>query len=424
MRLLKTRERYEKLRRVIPDDVLDLKTKVILDDFGKYFREFDDVPSIEQEPFWLWFSTFGHPKLNDEQRGIYKSLLAQVHEPLDPSLEAGLMGRLVAAHTAVKLADMLEKFHEGAEIDFGSSLRATVEQFELDTNRKVKTPWVQDDINDLLKEDQNDTGLHWRLEEINLAMRPLRSGDFGIVAARPDVGKTTFLTDQLTHMAAQVDEVWPGQERTILWFNNEGPGNRIVKRMFQSALDATGSELVAKSNAGTIGREYVEATGGRPHILRVFDVHDFWNHEVEDIIRQFRPALLVFDMIDNIRFGGAVGNNGQRTDQLLEAMYQWARVLGVKHDCPVLANSQISADGENLCYPTLSMLKDSKTGKQGAADFIMTIGFNSDFPISRYLGLTKNKLAREGGSKQLKAEVVFDGQRGRYRTPSSLNGAQ
>lgn len=423
LRLLRTRDKYEKMRRAVPDAVLDIKTKTILDDFGKYFREFTDVAAIDEEPFWLWFRTFAHPKLNDEQRALYQGLLKQVQEPLDPSLEAGLMARLVSAKTAQDLLSTIEKFNEGEEIDFGAQLRSHVEQFELETNRKVKTPWVQDDINELLQDDANDVGFHWRLDELNLALRPLRAGDFGIIAARPDVGKSTFLTDQLSHFAAQVDQLYPDQQRSILWFNNEGPGNRIVKRLFQSALNASGSDLVARSQAGTIGRDYVEATGGRHHVIRVFDVHDFWNHEIEDIVRQFPPAIIVFDMVDNIKFGGAVSNGGQRTDQLLEAMYQWSRVMGVKHDCVVLATSQISADGENMCYPTLSMLKDSKTGKQGAADFILTIGFNQDFPSSRYLGLTKNKLAREGGPKQLKAEVIFDGQRGRYVTPSSYNGA-
>lgn len=424
LRLLRTREEYDKLRRAVPDDVLDLKTKTILDDFGKYFREFEDVPDIEHEPFWLWFRTFAHPKLNDEQRAVYNGLLKQVQEPLDPALKAGLQARLVSAKTAARLLDGIERFNEGEEIDLGALLRSTVEQYDLEVQRKVKTPWVADDINDLLKEDENDTGFHWRLEEINLAMRPLRGGDFGIVAARPDVGKTTFTSDQLTHFAAQLDELYPGENREILWFNNEGPGNRIVKRLFQSALNATTSELVAMSQQGMIGKRYVEATGGRPHAIRVFDIHDFWNHEVEDIIRLHKPGMILLDMIDNIKFGGAVSNNGQRTDQLLEAMYQWGRIQAVKHDCPVIATSQISADGENLCYPTLSMLKDSKTGKQGAADWIMTIGYNQDFPSSRYLGLTKNKLSREGGTKQLKAEVIFDGQRGRYVTPSQFNGAQ
>jgi replicative DNA helicase len=386
-----------------------------LDDFGKFFKEFPDVPSIQEEPFWLWFRQFAHPKLNDE--------LSQVQQDVDPTLEAGLMARLVSTKTAHQLVGIIERYNEGDEIDLGSTLRTVVENFEMETNRKVKTPWVQDDINELLKEDANDTGFHWRLPVLNLALRPLRSGDFGIIAARPDVGKSTFLTDQLSHFAAQVDTLYPGEQRSILWFNNEGPGSRILKRLFQSALNATGSELVAKSQAGTIGREYVEAAGGRPHVIRVYDIHDFWNHEIEDIVRLHPPAIIVFDMVDNIKFGGAASNNGQRTDQLLEAMYQWSRVQAVKHDCAVLATSQISADGENLCYPTLSMLKDSKTGKQGAADFILTIGYNQDFPSSRYLGLTKNKLAREGGTKVLKAEVVFDGQRGRYVTPSQINGA-
>lgn len=332
------------------------------------------------------------------------------------------MGRLVAADTASKLVTIVERFNEGDEIDLGAAMREIVERFEADCDRKVKTPWVRDDINDLLQDDADDRGFHWRLPDLNESLRPLRPGDFGILAGRPDTGKTTFVTDQLTHFAPQVDQLFPGEMRSILWFNNEGPGKRIVSRLYQSALNATMADLVAKSKAGTVAADYLAVTG-RPDVIRVFDVHDFWNHEVEDIIRTTPPAIIVFDMVDNIKFGGGTNNNGTRTDQLLEAMYQWARVIAVKHDCVVLATSQISADGENLAYPTLSMLKDSKTGKQGAADFILTIGYQQDFPLTRYLGLTKNKLARVGGNKLLRAETTFDGNRGRYNPAGDLTGA-
>lgn len=408
----------------VPKDVLDIKTVTILADFGKFFREFPDIDAIQEDTFWTWFNNFAHPKLANEQRAFYKSQLAKVQEPLAPGLEEGLMARLVAAETANKLVNIAERWHEGEEIDLGSALRSTVEAFELDTNRKVKTPWVKDDINELLEDTENNVGFKWRLPELNLATRPLWAGDFLILAGRPDTGKTTFVTDQLTYFANQVDDIYPDQDRSILWFNNEGPGKRIKTRLYQSALNATMSELVDLSKAGTVEEDYIAATGGRKDIIRVFDIHDFWNHEVEDVIRTTPPAIIVFDMIDNIRFGGSVGNNGQRTDQLLEAMYQWGRVIGVKHDCVTLGTSQISADGENMCYPTLSMLKDSKTGKQGAADAILTIGYQSDFPNSRYLGFTKNKLARETGPKQPQIETVFDGPRGRYNSPSELTGAQ
>ncbi|MGX7894956.1 AAA family ATPase [Tsuneonella sp. HG222] len=408
----------------MPKHTLDIKTQTLLDDYGKFFREFPDVQAIDEEPFWLWFKSFGHPNLKPDTLDYYREIVRQIQQPVPEDLEAGLMGRLVAADTAHRLTNMLERWNEGEELDLGSTLRATVEQFELDTNRKVKTPWVRDRISDLLQDDQHDTGLHWRLPDLNLSMRPLRPGDFGIIAARPDVGKTSFTADQLTHFAAQLPELYPDEERSILWFNNEGPGRRIVQRLYNAALDMTTSELVELNKMGVIEQKYEEALNGPSSRIRVFDIHDFWNHEVEDIIRQTPPALILFDMIDNIKFGGGVNNNGQRTDQLLEAMYQWARVIGVKHDCVVLGTSQISADGENLCYPTLSMLKDSKTGKQGAADFILTIGAQQDFPSSRYLGLTKNKLAREGAPKAPKIETIMDGLRSRYRSPLETNGAE
>lgn len=423
LRLFSDREKYEKLVRAVPTTALGEVTQVLLKDYGKYYDEFPDVVKIDREPFWLWFKAFAHPKLNAEQLRKYEGVVAEITKPVAPELEEGFHERLVAAHTANKLADMLERWNEGDEVNLAGALRDIVDQFENDTNRKVKTPWVQDDIGDLLADDENNRGFKFRLEAINSVMRPIIPGDFGIIAARPDVGKSTFLTDNLTYFASQLQEVYPDEGRRILWFNNEGPGKRIKKRLYQSALGAAYSEMIAKQHGGTLQAEYAKALGGDADAIKVFDIHDFWNYEVEDIIRMENPAIIVFDMLDNIKFGGVTANNGQRTDQLLEAMYQWGRVIGVKYDCAVLATSQISADGENLAYPTLSMLKDSRTGKQGAADFIMTIGFQSQLRDTRFLGLTKNKLAKEGGPKVLQSQAMFDGGRGRYVEPTIVHEA-
>lgn len=250
-------------------------------------------------------------------------------------------------------------------------------------------------------------------------MRPLRGGDFVVLAARPDKGKTTEIASESTFMAAQFDEYYgPNHGRYVLWFNNEGPGKRIVSRCYQAALNATIADLVKLSNAGVIKQEYAKAVGAVDRI-RVMDIHDFWNHEVEDIMRRCPPGLVIFDMVDNIKFGGETLNGGQRTDQLLEAQYQWARLLGVKYDTPVIATSQISAEGDGLTFPTLPMLKDSKTGKQGAADVIITLGASNkpQYESSRWIGCTKNKLRREGAPKSPQAEVLFDGERARVLMP-------
>jgi replicative DNA helicase len=427
LRLLKYRERYDRLRRSVPKGALQPLSSELLDDFGVFFREFPDAKRVEHGPFLTWYRGFRHPNMKDESFGLYSAIIAKSMDDVSPELEAGLMERLVAADTAARVTSLLEKWNNGDELDLYKELRNNVERFEQQVDRKVKNPQVLDPIEDLLKAEENDTGLHWRLPCLNRHIKPLRGGDFVIVAARPDKGKTTFCASELTHMAAQLDGVYPGENRSVLWFNNEGPGKKIVMRNFQAALNATTEDLVKLSNEPAskgfekyktqVRQQYAAALGGRPGVLRVFDIHDMWNHEVEDIMKLHTPGVVLFDMVDNIKFGGETNNNGQRTDQLLEAMYQWARLMGVKHDCAVLATSQISADGDGASYPTLPQLKDSKTGKQGAADVIITLGALND-PVlenSRYIGTTKNKLVRTGKRGSPTQEVFFDSQRGRYK---------
>ncbi|WP_038777187.1 AAA family ATPase [Burkholderia pseudomallei] len=420
LQLLKYRERYERLAKAVPTAALEAKSVVILGDYGKFFEEFPEQQRIELEPFMLWFGTFAHPTLTPEQLALYRALLGRVlNEDCDPSLEAGIMERLVAAETANRVTSLIEKYNNGDEVDLYVSLRDEVERFEQNTNRKVRVPWINEDIDSILLDDKDDRGLHWRLDCLNTVMRPLRGGDFVVFAGRPDKGKTTGISSEVTCMASQFDAYYgPDSGRYALWMNNEGPGKRIVQRTYQSALNATMAELIRMSNNGTLKDKYADAVGGVDRI-RIMDVHDFWNYEVEDIMRRCPPGLVVMDMVDNIKFGGQALNGGQRTDQLLEAQYQWARLMAVKYDTPIIATSQISADGDGMQFPTLPMLKDSKTGKQGAADAIITLGASNDpfYASSRWIGMTKNKLRRQGAPQSPQAEVMFDGERGRLLMP-------
>ncbi|OXI42137.1 AAA family ATPase [Burkholderia aenigmatica] len=420
LQLLKYRERYERLAKAVPTAALEAKSVVILADYGKFFEEFPERERIDLEPFMLWFGTFAHPTLTAEQLGLYRALLGRVlNEDCDPSLEAGIMERLVAAETANRVTSLIEKYNNGDEVDLYVSLRDEIERFEQNTNRKVRVPWVSEDIDSILLDDKDDRGLHWRLDCLNTVMRPLRGGDFIVFAGRPDKGKTTGISSEITHMSQQFDAYYgENSGRYVLWMNNEGPGKRIVQRTYQSALNETMGGLIRLSNNGTLKDKYAEAVGSADRI-RIMDVHDFWNYEVEDIMRRCPPGLVVMDMVDNIKFGGQALNGGQRTDQLLEAQYQWARLMAVKYDTPIIATSQISADGDGLQFPTLPMLKDSKTGKQGAADAIITLGASNDpfYASSRWIGMTKNKLRRQGAPQSPQAEVMFDGERGRLLMP-------
>ena len=416
LQLVKHRKEYERLQRVINQRTIDARTQTILKDFGKFFEQ---VPECDRIPltgeFLTYFTTVAHRNLSESDVAIYTNVLLRAESELPTGTRDLLVNRLLEADFATKLADLLVMWDDEQEIDVPTTVQHLIEDWNSQTNRVLNVPEVEADES-LFDDDVHNTGFRWRWPCLNQHMRPLRGGDFGIIAGRPDKGKTTAVADNITFMASQIDELYPDEKRNIVWLNNEGPGKRILKRCVQSALGLPTSELVKLQEQGILWDKYAEALGIDKSRLKVLDIHGFKAWQVEELLRQLNPALVVFDMIDNVNFDGLVINGGNRQDSILEGMYQWARELGVKYDCPVLATSQISGDGEGIPYPTLGMLKDSKTGKQGAADFILTIGTNDDPSMvnTRFIGMTKNKLALEGTGMSPRREMQLDGACGRY----------
>ncbi|WYW03408.1 DnaB-like replicative helicase [Pseudomonas phage vB_PpuP-Konnatiik] len=412
---MKHKKEYLRLHRTVNDRAFDLRTSTVLADFGKYFDEFPDCTKIPVDAeFGTWF-TVAHRTVKQEDMAVFRQMFKQVAQEPTDEVKTALVGSLLEANVAVLVSDIAERYTRGDEVSLAKALRRIVDEYEADVERKVKIPFV--DIGDnLFKDAVNNTGLTWRLDALNLSMRPLRVGDFGILAARPDAGKTSFIADAITFMACQIPANFDNANRPIIWFNNEGPGERIQERIIQAALGLPASKLVKLQKAGRLWTDYTAAIGGDLLRIRVLDVHGYKSWQIEEIIKQTNPALVVFDMIDNIKFDGDVLNGGQRTDQVLEGMYQWARELAVRFKLIALATSQISADGDGLAYPTLGMLKDSKTGKQGAADFIITLGKKNEaaYENIRFIGLTKNKLHVEGQKRSPATEVIFAATEGRF----------
>lgn len=415
LQVMKHKKEYLRLHRTVNDRAFDMRTTTVLADFGKYFNEFPDCTVVPlQGEFATWF-TVQHRGVKPEDMAVYRQIFSQCAAEPNEDVKAVVVAKLLEANLAVLVADIADRWTRGEEINIGGLVRKVIDEHEADCERKVKIPFV--DIGDnLFKDAVNNTGIRWRTEALNLSMRPLRAGDFGILAARPDAGKTSFIADNITFMATQLPTYYENDKRPIIWFNNEGPGERIQERIIQASLGLPASKIVKLQKAGQLWTDYTAAIGGDMLRIRVLDVHGYKSWQIEEIIKQTQPGLVVFDMIDNIKFDGEVLNGGQRTDQVLEGMYQWARELAVRYKLIALATSQISNDGDGLAYPTLGMLKDSKTGKQGAADFIITLGKKNEqaYENIRFIGLTKNKLHVEGQKRSPCSEVVFAATEGRF----------
>lgn len=414
LQILRTREDYEKYHRVIPEALLDIQTAAILKDYGRYYKDHKEHKRIDSNAFKSAFFGAYHPKLNDDQRIQYRGILDTCLIPdVDPIIKSNFITRVVEQDYASQMVELLRQYSDGEDVDILRQINQLAERAEGDLDRKTSATFIEDDIGSLLSVDEKQTGLNWRLQCLHDSMRPMIPGDFGIVAGRPDSGKTSFLASELTWLAHQIPEAF-GEDRPIIWFNNEGPGRRIKPRLYQAALDLSIRQMIELNAQGGLVPAYLKAMGGIDRI-KIMDIHGFWNYEIEEVIKKERPAVTVYDMIDNIKFAGA--NSGARTDQALEGMYGWAREAMVKHDGVGICTSQISNEGDGLLFPTMGMLKDSKTGKQGACDFQIMIGRSNDFnsESTRGIGIVKNKLRVEGKPGDPRAEVIFDGNRSRYR---------
>ncbi len=400
LQLLRFKEDYKRVKGRIPDASLDPQTLALIEDFGKYFYKFPEHEAVDMITFLPMFRAW-HPTLSKDQYAAYEVIIKNVQKELPEEARVGILDTLLELRLGTNLASLLARYDSGDLPDINGALHRALDEYKADATGAT-VDYVEDNISDLLKEEIDNSGLHWRLECLNESMRGLRPGDFGIIAARPDKGKTTFIASEVTYLASQLDS-----GKCILWLNNEGPGKRILPRLYQAALGATIPELAALDGGGLLGRAYEKAMCGTDRI-RVVNIHGRDAFTVEQIIERNNAYVVIYDMIDNIRGFG----DQPRTDLKLEEMYKWARTVSVEHDVIGLATSQISNEGDGLLYPTLGMLKDSKTGKQGACDFMLMIGASNDPNLSgvRHLGMPKNKLRRPGGPGDPRATVNYDPQ--------------
>jgi len=409
LRVMRNKDSYSLLMPNIRSDVVDQRTYLLLKDFGKFFEvSCNDV--IDPAPFYSFFNSV-HPQMSSEVRNFYRLIIFnQLAIDPSPEITRSIYNRLLEYTLATDLMNLALQYQDGKEVDV---IQRTGELHEKTLNSLKNTDeesFVSDDIDDLLQQDKNKEGLQFSLSCLRNNLRPLKTGDFVIVAARPDTGKTTFIASQL-HSLSQGLPI----DKDIIWFNNEGEGNRIIRRVYQGVLQLTTEEMIALSEQKKLKEKFSSLMGTDTRV-RVKDCHGWNTTQVETFIRDRSPGLVIFDMIDNIRFGGTTG---VREDQRLESQYQWARELGVKYHFPVIATSQVNAQADEQastrCFPEMHMLKDSRTGKQGAADLIIMIGRSPDPVIDecwRYISTPKNKFAN--GNSSIREQVRFNKLRAQF----------
>lgn len=320
-----------------------------------------------------------YPQLREIEKDAISNLFLQlekveVRDDLLQQLLSGNRNRSRARQLAMLAFDVSEGRRTVEELQI---FQKEEEKAEYSTIWESSRNFITDDIFELEAHAIKSPGLRWRLACLNCSLGPIRPGDFGFVFARPESGKTTFLADQVTWFSGQAI-------RPIIWFNNEEQGEKVRLRTYQAALGITTDELW-KGKQERLDK-YREFTKG---LLKIYDDANIHKNEVEAIIRELNPELVVFDQIDKIR-----GFDADRPDLVFGRIYQWARELAKRYKLSVIGTCQSDGTGEGIKWLTMSHVAEAKTSKQAEADWILGIGRSNESGTEnvRYFNISKNKL--------------------------------
>lgn len=259
-----------------------------------------------------------------------------------------------------------------------------------DVLKEMEDHIITTDLDVLLEETDRSGGLLWRMPSLNEHIGGLHKGDFGIIFARPETGKTTFLTSEVG---------WMTQHTTspVIHFNNEERGVKVMMRYYESIHGVSRNEIRQNKSAYSLPKETS---------LVLFDKAKITRRDVERLIKEVQPSLIVFDQIDKI-----VGFSAERADLAIGKIYIWAREIA-KEVCPVIGVCQAAGSAENKKWLEMDDMAESKTAKPAEADFIIGIGKIAEgYENTRFIHLVKNKLT----GSHAKITCLIEPQIGRYK---------
>jgi replicative DNA helicase len=392
LQTLKSKDNFQRFKPYIKEHVLSKETHLIINSIDAYYKQFKDSKEIDWAAFESYFFVLRNSQLTKELVPNFRTIFTKLKAGTTSAAVDEVLKHYVTQDYATQIADAALKVREGrASMDDIGELVAQHDK-ELGRAINVDDLFVDDDVSAVLEE-ASAPGLDWRLEELNISCGPLRKGDFVLVGAYVETGKTTFAASEVSHMATQIKD-----GRPVVWVNNEERSGKVMLRIQQAALGLTLADIKADPAAAKAAYDALVGTKR----IRVLS-SDAGLNSVErliPIIRDTNPALIVFDQLDKVAgFHAREENEASRLGKL----YKWARELSHEYG-PVIAISQTDATGEGTKYITMNQLRGSKVDKPGEADAIITIGKDSDpkLDLKRYIHIPKNKL--HGGPRSNEAE--------------------
>ena len=215
-------------------------------------------------------------------------------------------------------------------------------------------------------------------------------GNVLLVYGRPEVGKTLFLVNLISHFLPQ--------GLKTLYLGNEEPLHQIVRRILTNLSGIPGMELELKK------KEVSELVNKKGYgLLRAAHIGGMTPQFISDLVAKESPDVIVLDQLRNLKV-----KSESRVNQLEESA-RFMREIAATYNALVIETTQAGDSANQKLVVEMGDVDWSNTGIPGAVDVMIGIGSNTEYEQlgRRMLALPKNKLSGDHGHFPITVDTLL-----------------
>ena len=388
LKLLQTREAFDKYHTFILEKAVLEETWHILEGIREYYSSHPASTEIDWVTFRTSFLVTAAAKLGPVRTAHLAAILDVIIASPSMSKDSDdLVLYFVDMYHAQRVREHVDKIIGGSHKTKLDDIEGILDQHEKD-RALIKTEDLKDllvfsDMEGVYERIYRGDGLEWRLEDLNVSIGPLRAGDMICVTACPNVGKTRFITNEITHFVTQL----PPEDRRILFINNEETADAIWNAIYCSYFDKTDDDVL--KNVVKFEEKWNKEVG--KEAIAVYHNTTGTTREIERVIKAYKPKVVVYNQLYKIHLLGK--QTGTEAEQY-RLRYNFGRVMADKHRHVAIAAHQAGYLAAGEKWVTQEQLYGGKTGIPGECDVIIGIGKTYD-PLdkeNRFINIARNKL--------------------------------
>ena len=255
-------------------------------------------------------------------------------------------------------------------MDAGDNKEISLDQIQsvLNKLKELSSPSIQEeefvstDVEVLLNEVENEYKWKIHLNPLREVIDGIGEGVFGIIAARPNAGKTGFCVSLIFQPGGFLD-----QGAKVHYIANEEAGVRTMLRGISSYAGMTKEEIISnKQEANQIFSKIKKN-------MFLKDLVGMDLNGLENYIKTHDIDILFIDQLDKIRLEGSFAGEHDR----IRSLYTNVRELAKKYSIAILGVCQAGNDAEGKLYYGFECLENSRTGKAAECDICICLGKES-----------------------------------------------